>query len=156
MTFNNLQWLIYHKTQPNQIIYIQYICIKRNTIKPNQTIPKLKKHPILNIISKSNSSTKSIKSVLRQDWLILSLSMKSIILCPEVRESYLLYVQIYIFCQIVSKIFFFFHQVLLNMNKTDGTLSIPLSQSRPGSNGNEGVLQTFQIFRSGASPSDAV
>ena len=26
---NNLQWLICHKTQPNQIIYIQYICIKR-------------------------------------------------------------------------------------------------------------------------------
>ena len=25
----NLQCLIYHKTQPNQILYIEYICIKR-------------------------------------------------------------------------------------------------------------------------------
>ena len=25
---NNLQWLIYHKTQPNQIIYFYDICIK--------------------------------------------------------------------------------------------------------------------------------
>ena len=29
LVLNNLQWLICHKTQPNQIIYIQYICIKR-------------------------------------------------------------------------------------------------------------------------------
>ena len=29
MALNNLQWLICHKTQPNQIIYINYICIKR-------------------------------------------------------------------------------------------------------------------------------
>ena len=44
---NNLQWLICHKTQPNQIIYIQYIRIKKirhkityngwYAIKPNQT-----------------------------------------------------------------------------------------------------------------------
>ena len=26
---NNLQWLICHKTQPNQIIYIYDVCIKR-------------------------------------------------------------------------------------------------------------------------------
>ena len=25
LALNNLQWLIYHKTQPNQTIYIQYI-----------------------------------------------------------------------------------------------------------------------------------
>ena len=47
LALNNLQWLIYHKTLPNQIIYIQYICIKSiwhwitykgwYTIKPNQT-----------------------------------------------------------------------------------------------------------------------
>ena len=29
LPLNNLQWLIYHKNQPNQILYIQYICIKR-------------------------------------------------------------------------------------------------------------------------------
>ena len=29
LAFNDLQWLICHKTQPNQILYIQYICIKR-------------------------------------------------------------------------------------------------------------------------------
>ena len=28
LALNNLQWLICHKNQPNQIIYIQYICIK--------------------------------------------------------------------------------------------------------------------------------
>ena len=27
LALNNIQWLMYHKTQPNQIIYIQYICI---------------------------------------------------------------------------------------------------------------------------------
>ena len=26
---NNLQWLMCHKTQPNQIIYIQHMCIKK-------------------------------------------------------------------------------------------------------------------------------
>ena len=46
-TLNNLQGLVCHKTQPNQIIYIQYIRIKRiwhkityngrYAIKPNQT-----------------------------------------------------------------------------------------------------------------------
>ena len=45
LALNNRQWLICHKTQPNQIIYIWYICIKRiwhqityngwNAIKPN-------------------------------------------------------------------------------------------------------------------------
>ena len=29
LALNNLQWLICHKAQPNQIIYIWYICIKR-------------------------------------------------------------------------------------------------------------------------------
>ena len=29
MVLNDLKWLIYHKTQPNQIIYIYFICIKR-------------------------------------------------------------------------------------------------------------------------------
>ena len=29
LALNNLQWLICHKTQPNQIIYITYMCIKR-------------------------------------------------------------------------------------------------------------------------------
>ena len=29
LALNNLQWLICHKTQPNQILYIQYICINR-------------------------------------------------------------------------------------------------------------------------------
>ena len=31
LTLNNLPWLICHKnqTKPNQILYIQYICIKR-------------------------------------------------------------------------------------------------------------------------------
>ena len=29
LALNNLQWLICHKTQLNQIKYIQYICIKR-------------------------------------------------------------------------------------------------------------------------------
>ena len=29
LALSNLQWLICHKTQPNQILYIQYICIKR-------------------------------------------------------------------------------------------------------------------------------
>ena len=28
LALNNLQWLICHKTKPNQIKYIQYICIK--------------------------------------------------------------------------------------------------------------------------------
>ena len=47
LALNNLQWLICHKTQPNQIIYIQYICMKRiwhwitynswDAIKPNPT-----------------------------------------------------------------------------------------------------------------------
>ena len=46
LALNILQELIYHKTQPNQIIYIQYKCIKRiwhqisyeswYAIKPNQ------------------------------------------------------------------------------------------------------------------------
>ena len=50
LTLNNLQWLICHKIQPKQIIYIQYICIKKiwhciihngsYTIKSNQTIKK--------------------------------------------------------------------------------------------------------------------
>ena len=26
---NNLQWWICHKTEPNQILYIQYVCIKK-------------------------------------------------------------------------------------------------------------------------------
>ena len=49
LAVNNLQWLICHKTKPNQAIYIQYICIKRiwqwityngwYAIKPNQTKP---------------------------------------------------------------------------------------------------------------------
>ena len=29
LALNNLQWLICHKTQPNQIIYIPYISLKR-------------------------------------------------------------------------------------------------------------------------------
>ena len=29
LTLDNLQWLIWHKTQPNQIIYIYYVSIKR-------------------------------------------------------------------------------------------------------------------------------
>ena len=29
LALNNLQWWICDKTQPNKIIYIQYICIKR-------------------------------------------------------------------------------------------------------------------------------
>ena len=29
LALNNLQWLICHKTQPKQIIYIYYICTKR-------------------------------------------------------------------------------------------------------------------------------
>ena len=29
LALNNLQWLICYETQPNQILYIQYICIKR-------------------------------------------------------------------------------------------------------------------------------
>ena len=29
LVLNNLQWLICHKTKPNQITYIQYISIKR-------------------------------------------------------------------------------------------------------------------------------
>ena len=29
LALNNLQWLICHKTQPNQILYIQYMCMKR-------------------------------------------------------------------------------------------------------------------------------
>ena len=29
LALNNLKWLICHKTQLNQIISIQYICIKR-------------------------------------------------------------------------------------------------------------------------------
>ena len=28
LALNNLQWFIRHKTQPNQIIYIKYICRK--------------------------------------------------------------------------------------------------------------------------------
>ena len=40
----------------------------------------------------------------------------------------------------------------------DGTLTdtTTLSQSGPGSNGNEDILHTPQIFRTGASPSDVV
>ena len=30
LALNNLQWLICHKTQPTQIIYISYICIKKH------------------------------------------------------------------------------------------------------------------------------
>ena len=32
LALNNLQWMIYHKTQPNQILYYEYIYIykKRN------------------------------------------------------------------------------------------------------------------------------
>ena len=47
LQLNNLQWLICHKTKPNQIICIKYICIKRiwhlitykgwYAIKPNST-----------------------------------------------------------------------------------------------------------------------
>ena len=35
LALNILQWLIYHKTQSNQTIYIQYIyiCIKRICLK---------------------------------------------------------------------------------------------------------------------------
>ena len=29
LALNNLQWLICHKSQPKQIIYNKYICIKR-------------------------------------------------------------------------------------------------------------------------------
>ena len=29
LALNNLQWLVCHKTKPNQILYTQYICIKR-------------------------------------------------------------------------------------------------------------------------------
>ena len=29
LALDNLQWWICHKTQPNQIIYILYICISR-------------------------------------------------------------------------------------------------------------------------------
>ena len=54
LAWNNLQWLTCHKIQPNQILYIEYICIKRiwheitfngwRAIKSNQT-----KSYILNI-----------------------------------------------------------------------------------------------------------
>ena len=27
LALNNLQWLICHKTKPNQIIYIEYVCM---------------------------------------------------------------------------------------------------------------------------------
>ena len=30
LALNNLQWLIYHKTQPNQIIYIKFIFYKED------------------------------------------------------------------------------------------------------------------------------
>ena len=30
---NNLQWLLCHKSKPNQIMYTQYICIKRIRLK---------------------------------------------------------------------------------------------------------------------------
>ena len=29
LALNNLQWLVCHKIKPNQILYTQYICIKR-------------------------------------------------------------------------------------------------------------------------------
>ena len=29
LALNNLQWLICHKTKSNQILYIEYICIKK-------------------------------------------------------------------------------------------------------------------------------
>ena len=29
LALNNLEWLIRHKTQSNQIIYIEYVCMKR-------------------------------------------------------------------------------------------------------------------------------
>ena len=40
----------------------------------------------------------------------------------------------------------------------DGTLigTTPPDQSGPGSNGNEGVIHTLQIYRTGISSSDAV
>ena len=33
LALNNLQWLICHKIQPNQIIYIQHILLKGFSIK---------------------------------------------------------------------------------------------------------------------------
>ena len=36
LALNYKQWLISHKTKLNQIIYIQYICIKKDSTLNNQ------------------------------------------------------------------------------------------------------------------------
>ena len=46
LALNDLQWLICHKTQPNQILYIQYIC-KKGIV--GYLIPNLLYTYILNI-----------------------------------------------------------------------------------------------------------
>ena len=38
LALNNLQWFIWEKTQPNQIIYIWYTCIKKIWHYTNQII----------------------------------------------------------------------------------------------------------------------
>ena len=35
LTLNNVQWLICHKTQPNQIIYIEYIYMYKEDLTLN-------------------------------------------------------------------------------------------------------------------------
>ena len=59
----------------------------------------------------------------------------------------------------LCRVFFFFCTLIKRFIwLKDGTLTdiTPLGQSKPGSNGNEAVFYISQIFRTGASLSDAV
>ena len=82
--------------------------------------------------------------------------LSRVILCLVVRESHSLYVCIYIFCIVISSEFFFFFAYIYLSHWWLHDKCYPLGQSGPGSNDNEGVLHTTQIFRTGASSSDAV
>ena len=89
-----------------------------------------------------------------------------IILCLEIKELYTLYVHTFFvelefFCLLIYNIKYSYSIQIIckdSISLIDRTLTgtITLGLSGPGSNGNEKVLYTLQISRTGDSPSDAV
>ena len=95
--------------------------------------------------------------ILFQWFILMAFQFVMVILCQAVWELRSLYVHIYLFlfCTRSYRIWMIFKRSIWCTEMTlRGTLTP--SQSRPGSNDNEGVFHTLQSSTTGALPSEAV
>ena len=114
------------------------------------------------IIKSSTTSTtdRTDKVLWLADWFYRHINQSRVILYLEVRESRLIYVHIY---TCFFRAFFFLHTVLSNTNnfkliylthKWNPNRFYHSASVWTWENDNEGVIQTYQIFRSRTSPVD--